>query len=161
MHNLKCKTQSPEPSRLQALTGNAVRLKPQILESPKPNQLLLQAYSHRNPKPLMEVVHNRFAPLKDPVKDICFAPRFDDMMALLARKNPHFSQVVAVDAGFDPCLDCLAPLMFLFISTLLLRVCTVDLGVKALCTVCFVCLFSVFVARVLVCSTKLVVPSCS
>ena len=50
------------------------------------------------------------------------------MMALLARKNPHFSQVVAVDAGFDPCLDCLVRLIFLFASTLLLRVCTVDLG---------------------------------
>ncbi|CAE7868468.1 Cbwd1, partial [Symbiodinium microadriaticum] len=30
----------------------------------------------------------------------CEMNKFDDMMALLARKNPHFSQVVAVDAGF-------------------------------------------------------------
>ncbi|CAE7305695.1 mycA [Symbiodinium necroappetens] len=30
----------------------------------------------------------------------CEMNKFDDMMALLSRKNPHFSQVVAVDAGF-------------------------------------------------------------
>mmetsp|Transcript_28826 Transcript_28826/g.67887 ORF Transcript_28826/g.67887 Transcript_28826/m.67887 type:complete len:716 (-) Transcript_28826:42-2189(-) len=30
----------------------------------------------------------------------CEMNKFDDMMALLARKDPHFSQVVAVDAGF-------------------------------------------------------------
>ena len=56
--------------------------------------------------------------LREPSPVLSFAPRFDDMMALLARKDPHFSQVVAVDAGFVPCFD----------RTLLLRVCAADLG---------------------------------